>query len=296
MATQKKSIDKFLRELKEVPSLPDVVVKILQLMREENTNADELTRAISQDVGITTNVLRLCNSAYYGLPRTISSLTQAIMYLGFHTVRNLVLTCSVSPYYGSTDKIYGYQEGGLWHHSVACAMVSELICEHFNPDMSDTAFTAGLLHDIGQLIIGMQIKDTASTIEELMEEHSIGDIAAEKEVLSISHDLVGALLAYQWDFPTDLTKTIRFHHAPNEGRQPHFLSAVVHVADTIVLKLGYGIELKQLVYPVKPSALEVIGIDKNDINHFGFLSRQRVDERAPQFLRLGSDDSEDEFS
>ena len=159
---------KMIDEIRDVPPLPDVVVEVMRITRDENTTSKQLTDVISKDQGLTGNVLRLCNSAYYGIPRTVSSLSQAVMYLGFHTVRSLVLTCSIRSFYNPKSKIYGYEKGGIWVHALSCARVCDMICERIRPDIRDTAYTAGLLHDIGQLIIGNQIEDTADSIIELM--------------------------------------------------------------------------------------------------------------------------------
>lgn len=287
MTDQKAIVDAILRDIDNIPPIPDIAFRAIQLMMKKESTADELGRLISEDIGLTANILRLCNSAYYGLPRTVSSLTQAVMYLGFHTVRNLILTCSIRSYYSARDQIYGYEPNGIWLHSVACAITSELICKEYQPDYADQAFTAGLLHDFGQLVLGMRIADTGETIEEAMVENDWTDIKAERSILGISHDLLGAVLAYKWNLPSDLTRTIRFHQALNESRGPHLLTAIVHLADAITLKLGYGIRIPQMAFPLKSSALSLIGLSVEEAKLLGSLAKDRVEEHAGLFLRRG---------
>ena len=137
---------KILSEITEMPPLPAIVVKVMQMTKDPEVSASQLNKVISMDQALTANILKLCNSAYYGLPRVISSVTQAIMYLGFHTVRNLVMTSALHDMYDVEMAGYGYDKGGLWKHSVATALASQILCKKFRPGLNDTAFTGGLLH------------------------------------------------------------------------------------------------------------------------------------------------------
>ncbi|MDX9753463.1 MAG: HDOD domain-containing protein [bacterium] len=253
---------KLIDEIHDVPPLPDVVVDVMRLTREPNTTAKQLTEIIAKDQGLTGNVLRLCNSAYYGLPRTVSSLNQAIMYLGFHTVRNLVLTCSIHNFYNPKSEIYGYQNGGLWIHVLACARVSDLISTKLRMDLKDTAYTAGLLHDIGQLIIGNQIEDTAETIVDMMLNGNMNELQAEEEVVGYTHCMLGAAVADKWNFPTELVHAIQYHHTPNQSVKNIILTDIVHLADSVVLAMGFGVALEQIKFSPQPGVLKTLGIDQ----------------------------------
>lgn len=276
--------NKLIREVKEIPPLPDVVVKVMQLTRDPNVSAKQLTDTISMDQGLTTNILRLCNSAYYGIPRVISSLTQAIMYLGFHTVRNLVLTLSLDNLFNTDDSIYGFEQGGLWYHSVSSAMISELVCKRIKPEVHDTAFTAGLLHSMGQLIIGIKIKDSSETIIELMQENGINQIEAEREVCGISHPELGAMLAEQWNFPDDLVYTIRYYREPDVCPHKSILPSVVHVAVSMSLDLEFGLEIEAMKYEPQQYAIDQLNIDQESIEIIKNLAKETVEENAPIFL------------
>lgn len=273
-----------LRCTEQIPPLPDVVVKVIQLTRDQESNAKELTNVITQDPALTGNILRLCNSAYYGLPRVVSSLSQAIMYLGFYAVRNLVLTCSMRNFYESDRVIYGYNEGGLWFHSVASAITAELICEKLRPDLRDAAFTAALLHDIGQLIIAMSIKDTCDTILDIMEENNIPEYDAERQVVGISHDELGGVVADRWNYPDELIHAIRYHHKPSAAKSPSFLTSVVHLSDSICLQLGYGVEAESMKYQAYDEVLDTLAINRDSIDIFSEQAKLRVEERAPIFI------------
>ena len=255
-----------LNNIRDIPALPDVVVKVMRMTRDPEVSAAELNSVIGLDPALTGNILKLCNSAYYGLPRVISSVTQAVMYLGFHTVRNLVLTCALSDLLGGDRPLYGHGKGGLWQHSIACAVASQRICEVVSPGQKDTAFTAGLLQDIGKVIIHEQIKDTETSIEEVMIEQNLPLTAAEESVLGYTHAEIGAALADRWNFPVELVHAICYHHNPEDAPSQSALTAIIHIADTYVLDRRYGVELDQLVYPTNPASLEEVGIDREKLD------------------------------
>jgi putative nucleotidyltransferase with HDIG domain len=256
MSREESRFEAILKNVKEIPALPDVAVRVMRMTRDADVTANQLTEVISQDPGLTGNILRLCNSAYYGLPRVISSLSQAIMYLGFHTVRNLVLTCTICDLLGSDRTIYGHGAGGLWTNSFACAVASQQIAYHIRPSLHDTAFTAGLLRDIGKVVIHRQIKDTESTLIELMTRANLSLLEAEQQTLGYTHPEVGAALADRWNFPRELVDAIQNHHYPSVTPEGSLVTVIVHAADVMVIERGYGVELTQIRYALDRTATE----------------------------------------
>ncbi len=255
-----------LKDVKEIPSLPDVAVRVMRMTRDPDVTSNQLTDVISQDPGMTSKILRLCNSAYYGLPRVISSLTQAILYLGFHTVRNLVLTCAISDLLGGDRAIYGHGPGGLWACSFAGATASQQLCRRVRVSLHDTAFTAGLLRDIGKVLIHRQIKDTESTLIEMMTDRGLTLREAERQTLGYTHTEIGAALADHWSFPYELVHAILHHHQPSGASSVSLVTTIVHVADVMVIDREYGVELPQLKYPLDWEAARSAGIKQEMID------------------------------
>ncbi len=254
-----------LKDVKEIPALPDVAIRVMRMTRDPDVTSNQLTDVISQDPGMTSNILRLCNSAYYGLPRVISSLTQAILYLGFHTVRNLVLTCAISDLLGGDRAIYGHGPGGLWTCSFAGATASQEICRRVRVSLHDTAFTAGLLRDIGKVLIHRQIKDTQWTLIELMTDSGLSLREAERQTLGYTHTEIGAALADHWSFPHELVHAILYHHKPSEAGSVSLVTTIVHVADVMVIDREYGVELQQLKYSLDEESVRAAGITQEMI-------------------------------
>ena len=272
-----------LKNIKDIPALPDVAVRVMRMTRDADVTANQLTKVISHDPGLTGNILRLCNSAYYGLPRVISSLTQAIMYLGFHTVRNLVLTCAISDLLGGDRSIYGHGPGGLWQCSFACAVASQQICRRVRVTLHDTAFTAGLLRDIGKVVIHRQIKDTESTLVDMMTQGGLSLLEAERQTLGYTHPEIGAALADQWNFPHELVDAIQNHHHPSEAKSISLVTTVVHVADVMVIEKGYGVELEQLCYPLDEEATRISGISQTMIDEVASELDQHISSMGALF-------------
>jgi HD-like signal output (HDOD) protein len=272
--------------IKEIPTLPDSVITVLDQSRNSDIHARNLTEILSKDQKLASRVLDLCNSAYYGLPRVVSSLSQAVVYLGFYTIRSLILTCAIGRLLNTESKIYGFKDTGLWFHTVACAIVSEIISKKTHPDICTAAFTAGLLHDVGHLVIGTQLPEKTDTIEDFMVNEGVSLIQAERETLGFSHDEAGALLAEFWRFPDELRDAIRYHHSPMESPQPSALTSIVHLADSLVLDLGYGIELEQLKYEPQDCALQMLSLSQEELENLRQHAEERVREHAPVFIEI----------
>ncbi len=256
---------KILKEVKEIPPLPTVVTKVMQMTKDPEVSAADLNKVISQDQALTANLLKLCNSAYYGLPRVISNVTQAVMYLGFHTVRNLVLTSSMQDVFKSEKGGYGYSSNGLWKNSVACGIAAQLVAKKVRPGLNETAFTAGLLHDVAKVILARFASDQYHAISDTQKKEGIPFIQAEKKVLGFDHAVLGASIADAWNFPQELIQAIGFHHAPATAKGQPILVVITHIADVAALDLGVGLEDPGVKYPLDPVAAESTGFGPNDL-------------------------------
>lgn len=258
-------IKRILKDVGKMPPLPDVLTMVMQMTKDPDVSASQMNKVISMDQALTANILKLCNSAYYGLPRVISSVTQAVMYLGFHTVRNLVMTCTLQDSYASQLQGYGYPEGGLWKHSVSVAIASQVLCKKIRPGLNDTAFTAGLLHDLGKTILNKHVGGRFQEIAVLMQEKNILMHEAEAEIFGFDHAIIGAKIADQWNFPPELVQAIGFHHYPDKAKGHPLLPAIVNMGDMLSISLGAGSNI-QLGQSLEPSSYtrEALGkvIDK----------------------------------
>lgn len=225
--------------VRELPALPAVVMELIELLGAEDVAIDQLAQRISHDQAIAAKTLRLANSSFYGVSRQVKSITDAIPVLGLRTLRTVVtaaaLTGSFKPQAGS-----GFDFKAFWRHSIGTAVCAKLLAEARRLD-PETAFTLGLLHDIGRLVLASCFPQAFGQMLSHQHEQDAGTLESERSILGIDHAEVGALMAEHWRFSPDLVDAIRHHHAPPPSAGPS-LAGVVHVADNI----AHALDLSQL--------------------------------------------------
>ncbi len=246
-------------KVEKIPPLSFVAIRVVKMLENPDIAASELIKVVSVDQALTANILKLCNSAYYGLPRTVSSVGQAIMYLGFNVVRNLALTISLKDAFDQTKEGFGYEHGGLWKHSICTAIGAEILSKRLSSGIADVAFTAGLLHDLGKLIVARFLTDRIPIIDQMVIEKSISYREAEREVLGCDHAEIGFKISDAWNFPSVLVQAMGFHHEPEKARGRPTLTVVTHIADIAALKLGLGVKSTALLEPLSEYAKKITG-------------------------------------
>ncbi|NUN95610.1 MAG: HDOD domain-containing protein [Candidatus Omnitrophica bacterium] len=278
--TESNLLKAILQDIREIPPLPEVTTKVLQMTNDPDVSAAELNRVISTDEALTANVLKLCNSAYYGLPRVISSVTQAIMYLGFQTVRNMVLSTAVDHVYAKVDlSAYNHTQNGLSEHSFAVAVASQVISKRLRPGLGDTAFTAGLLHDVGKIVLAKYVRGSKERLIELSgSPHITRD--AELEILGTDHAQVGSQIADHWNFPQELTLAIGYHHNPEDARGRPLLAVITYLANNVVLRLGNGLLSGPVVLPISEYCAEATGYTEETVDALGEEVRGAIQSMA----------------
>jgi putative nucleotidyltransferase with HDIG domain len=223
----------FGRNVNDLPTLPHVVTQVLEKTRDANANLDDIVNLISTDQALVTTYLKLVNSAFYGFNRRIATLKQAITLLGFRSVRNVVVNAGVVGIFRKRMFNNRYRHK-LWNHSVACAVSARVIAERTGYKAKEEAFTAGLLHDIGKIVIDQYAPKESARIMELIE-GGIEARAAEMQILSIDHTRIGSWIAERWQLPKSLCEVIEHHHEPEaDAAAGHRdLVRVVAVANTL---------------------------------------------------------------
>ncbi|MDA8212859.1 MAG: HDOD domain-containing protein [Clostridia bacterium] len=254
------SLEMLVQEIDSVPPLPTTVTRALQVIEDRESSAKELAKVLAEDQSITATLLKYANSAYYGVSRTVSTVSEATVILGFTTIRSMLLTASVHKLVNREISGYALAQGELWKHSIQCAMVAKNLAKKCKFPQVEQAFVAGLIHDIGKVVlnnyVGAQYREIISTVEQ---EH-IPFMEAEKQILGFNHAEVGARLALKWNLPEDLVDAIAHHHSPRGSERNSKLTALVHVADAICLMLGFGLGSDGLLYPLDEAVLDMVGL------------------------------------
>ncbi len=245
------------RRIKNLPTVPGIVAKISRMVENPETSAAEVGRLISQDQVLSAKVLRMANSAFFGMSRKISSIPQALMILGFDVVKGLVLTSSVF------DMIQKSM-AGLWEHSIGCAAASGAVATALGRDDAEEILVAGLLHDLGKVVLALNMPEEMKQIREKVEKENFFFYEAENAVLDFHHGEVGQWLAEHWNLPESLAEPMRLHHSPERAVVFPESTAIVHIADIIIRGWGFGYAGDGLVPPVSMAAWEMLGLKTSD--------------------------------
>lgn len=256
------SLEQLVAAVNDLPALPHVVVKVMQLSEDPDSTAQDINNVLTQDQSMTARVLRLANSAFYGFPRRISTVTDAVVLLGFRTIRSIVLAASVSEILNQEVGGYALEPGELWRHSQSSAIAARMIAKRVKYPALDVAYTAALLHDIGKVILNNNMKEAYREVVGKIENTGIPFNEVETDVMGFNHAQVGAQVAEKWNLPPELVEAIMYHHEPEKATINKKLTAIVHVADAVSVTMGIGVGIDGMLYPVSSEAMQLLGIDE----------------------------------
>jgi len=253
------ALDDVLRRTHNLPSLPTVVLELLASMDQEDVNIDTLTSKIGQDQALTAKTLRLANSSFYGMAKQVSTIHEAIAILGFRTVRSLAATAAlIGTFAGRTPTSFNVVP--FWRHSIAAAVCARELATHLDLNQ-EQAYIAGLLHDIGRLVLVTQFQPNYEATMAHRSQFDCGLLDAEQAVLGIDHAAVGLGLTRHWKFPDAVTQAIGAHHASTSlDLQP--LSLVVMASDVIAHALDLSMDDDDAVAPVPTDLWQQLGLDQ----------------------------------
>ena len=213
-------------------SLPDVCIQVQALADSPHTTAADIGDVVSKDTALTTRLLKLVNSAYFSLPRKIDTVTRAVNMIGMRELRNLTMAASAAEVF---SRIPGHliDMAGFWQHSVYCGLLARNFAQHCNVLHSERLFTAGLLHDVGRLLMLTKLPDEVSQAEAMRLETERDICLIERELVGFDHAEVGQVLLLHWNMPTNLCTSILYHHNPAQAHDAHLEAAIIHIADQV---------------------------------------------------------------
>ncbi len=225
----------------DIPAVPMVAVKVLKLIDNPATSVEELHKAIMADQALATRVLKVANSAFYGVRHNIDTISEAISLMGFNTIRNLTLAVATREVY----KRFGIIEQKLWEHSLGVSLASGIIASKFQMIKNEEAVVAGLLHDIGKVIMDNAEPERFAMLTHRVYEERVTYYDIEKDIFGFTHVEAGAILAEKWGFPETLCQVLKYHHdcykgLPNHDVYINMLCCTVALADAICVRLGVG--------------------------------------------------------
>ncbi len=256
---------KLVNKVKEMPPLPQSIIKILEITKKDDSSAQDLSKIFERDPTLAVNILKLANSPIYGFASRISTISHAIVCLGLETVKSIALTSSTHDMLNKEIPAYGLEEGMLWQHSIASGTCAKIIAQRIGYKDCEEAYIAGLLIDIGKIILSSFAEDQFNQVMEKSEKDKIPFNKAEQDVLGFGHPQVGGRIIKKWNLPSSLVEAVQYHHQPDKTETHKTLTYIVHLADAISCMLGVGLGNDGLMYEIEKNTLDVLGISKEDV-------------------------------
>ena len=270
------NIDDIINGIDTLKPIPPVAAQLMTLAEDEHSSMSDIADLIIHDPSITASILKICNSAHFGLSRRIDSVRDAIVLLGLDEVVELVLLNTTAANFRDEPDGYGLGEGELWKHAVFSAYAAKVLAEiHGFASQRHLIFTAALLKDIGKLIIGRFVAFSYEKIHILVHSKGYSFDEAEKEVIGINHEELGARVGQQWRFTDNLIYIIRHHHMADKTARDNPETALVYLADVMCMMIGFGTGVDGLAYRFYSEVLDRMKLAEKDLQDVIFDIGQR---------------------
>lgn len=245
MTVNQEKVKQVMAQVKAFPGMPATGAKLLKLLENPESTAGQIEEIIRYDASLTANILKVTNSAYFGLPSKVSSVKQATVMLGRKRLLQLVMTMCMSTVMKNPVVGYELSNGELWRHSLTVSVAAETLVNYLKITEAEEVFTAALLHDIGKLVLGAFVKDEMQQIKTMVSKGITFEVA-EYMVLGADHAEVGARILEKWGFAMDLVNAVNWHHDPGNCDNDCILSDLVHVSNALGAMIGNGRDRAQV--------------------------------------------------
>ena len=273
--------------MENIQPIPQVALKILRLIDNEEYEIKTLADEIRKDQVISARTIKLCNSVAFAGSSKVESLDQALVLIGMRLLVKLVISVSVNELFGHSGQGYSLCKGGLYHHAVGTAIIAEKLADYTGSAEPGLAYTAGLLHDIGKVVLDQSIASAYPLFYRKLFEEEDNFLEVENEILGLDHAQVGNKLARKWLFPESLCDTIRNHHRPEKATRNLELAHVVYLADLLMSRFHSGLELERLNTETLASRMAAIGLSIDKFADIVDLIPIGVFESSPELAMLG---------
>lgn len=259
--------NKYKRDIKQIdnlPTLPTVYAEVDKLCKNPDVSSDELSNVIETDPSISLKLLSLANSAFFGFSRQIKSVKDAISLLGNQTVQNTILNIAVFEATKNLKETGGLDKSGFWVHSSAVGSSARTISEKLKLDR-DECFTAGIIHDMGKIILDSLYSEFYREVLELVKKENASIKDAEEEVIGLNHCQIGQELCESWQLPAELIDAVAYHHMPSSAQKDSQIAALVNLGDYVARKLKVGSGGDEKIPEPHPAALKKLEITTEQI-------------------------------
>lgn len=259
--------DAIAASVKALKPIPQVALKVLRMVTSEDADFRDIAQEVRRDQVITAQTLRLCNAALYSSRNQVASIDDALILLGQETLIKSIISAALKDFYRQSESIYSLCKGGLFHHAIGTAIVAERLAAHTGIVHPATAYTAGLLHDIGMVVLDQHITSACPLFYRGMKQEKHRILEVERRILGVDHCEVGARLGVKWAFPENLIEAIRYHHVPEKSMDKDRLAHIVHAADLIMSRFQSGVFPESSKGSIR-ERLAAIGMSPADFESF----------------------------
>lgn len=271
--------DEILTIARSVKALPPLAVDLLTTIRDQDADVSEIARIIEHDPSVAANLLKMANSASLGLRNSVSSVKQALVRIGLRRVTELVLDVALAPVVAKPIRGYDLPVGALWEHSAAVAIVADVLAEQRSIEAPIDLFTAGLLHDVGKIVLGTFVEVEFDQIREFAFDRGLSFDQAERDILGIDHAELGAMLLQDWGLPESMAEIVRCHHRPEEaGTESEAAAHLIHTCVQIVTAAGIGGGADGSHYETSPKANHMFDVTPSLIESVLCQTHSRLEE------------------
>jgi len=281
-------VKRVVSNIRNLPTPPIVFHQIQKVINDPGVSAVKVASILSEDPAMSAKVLRLTNSAFYGLAREVESVRQAVVIVGFEAIRNLVLSASVLDMFKGKDLDEEYQEK-YWRHSLSTAVCCRLLASKVRSRGfvdPDAAFSAGLLHDVGKMVICCFLPEEYKTIKaERNTDHDSPDFVVEERLLGYNHALIGGFLGTQWKIPQKLVGAITYHHQPDQCESDDPIAYIVALADFVAKKAFVDDEERPQVEAIDQNLLDYLSVTESDLEEYYEKLKEEYN-RAETFMQI----------
>jgi putative nucleotidyltransferase with HDIG domain len=283
------SMATILRDIERLPTLPASLARLSALHRDERSSAADYEKAIGNDPALTVNVLRLANSSFFGAPRQITSIRQALTLLGTGRVYEAAVGASFSTVMPNALPGYRIDSVAFWRHCVAVGVLTERIADDLKIEGRADGFTCGLLHDIGKLVTSVYLTPQSTAIFDQIREHHRPLVECEHAILGADHTEIGAAVAEKWNLPDIVCAVVRWHHSPSCRESPPVplmqpdLVDAVHIADCLAHSVGFGSDIGELARDLDAGAVARIGEPVRQLERIVGEATNQIDELSAVF-------------
>jgi len=247
----------------KLPPFPQAAQKVIELLQDPDVGVDRLVEVVKLDPSLTADVLKAVNSPLYGLLTKVDNLSQALTLLGNKTFSEIVFTSASAKLLGQEQAGYDLEQGELWQHSLATALMTQIIARETGRTAGPALYTAALLHDIGKVVISSFVRNKYEEIKELIA-GGLPFLEAERKVLGLDHAELGSRMASEWNFSEEMINLIQYHHRP-EQRPDWGDLAILYAANVTCQMIGLGGGADGVSPAWDEAALNLLGIQENGL-------------------------------